>query len=229
MADLSRIEKTFYLHPKAKKARGLEPGSLSLWLICNCWCRDHRMQGFVPRDTALSMGTIAEIKALVDSRLWVEVEHGYEFKDWGNWNPDTLRSGSRSTAGHLVWEVLGGHPEGVRMRLAQEVEKLFDEGVSVDVVEAALKIWGERPGAKVIWLGYYVSDVIRQGESGIAGALKKARATGDVKPLAAFGFRWYAPDAPSPISARALREFMHNKKMAWLDTIEAGLNGAATK
>ena len=229
MADLSKIVKTFYLHPKAKKARQLEAGSLSLWLLCNCWCRDHRMQGFVPRDIALSMGTVAEIKALVDSRLWVEVEQGYEFKDWGNWNPDTLRSGSRSSAGHLVWEVLGNHPEGVRMRLAQEAEKLFDEGVSLDVVEAALKIWGERPGAKVIWLGYYVSDVIREGESGLAGALKKARQTGDVKGLAAFGYRWYPPDAPSPITARALREFMHGKKMEWLDTVEAGLNGAATK
>jgi len=229
MTDLSRIEKTFYLHPKAKKARQAEAGSLALWLLANCWCRDHRMQGFVPRDTALSMGTVAEIKALVDAGLWVEVELGFEFKDWANWNPDTLRSGSRSSAGHLVWEVLGDHPEGVRMRLAQEVEKLFDEGVSLDVVKAALKIWGERPGAKVIWLGYYVSDVIRDGESGLAGAIKKARQSGDVKALAGFGYRWYPPDAPSPITAKGLREFMRVKKMEWLDTIEASLNGSATK
>lgn len=229
MPDLSRIEKTFYLHPKAKAARSAEPGSLSLWLICNCWSRDHRMMGFVPQDTALSFGTVAEIKALVDARLWVEVENGYEFKDWGNWNPDTLRSGTRSTAGHLVWEVLGSHPEGVRMRLAQEVEKLFLEGVSLDVVEAALRIWGQRPGAKVIWLGYYVSDVIREGETGLRGALKLARATGDMKPLAAFGHRWDAPDAPSRIGAKAVREFMRGKKLEWLDTIEAGLNGAATE
>ena len=228
MTDLSRTDKKFYLHPKAKAARKAEAGSLSLWLICNCWCRDHRQQGFVPLDVAQGFGSPAEIKALVDSHLWLEVQGGYQFKNWGEWNPDMLKQGPRTSAKWLVQDVLADHPQGVQDRLSVEVEKLIGEGVNSTVLIAALRKWNEKPEARTSWLAYYVSDVIREGESGVHAAIRKARESGDVSPLKAFGFRWEAPVAPERIGAKRVREFMLQKKMQWLNEVEAGLSGSTT-
>ena len=229
MTDLSRIDKKFYMHPKARKARSLEPGALSLWLICNCWCRDHRQRGFIPRETALTFGSVAEIKALIEAHLWVEVQAGYEFKDWGDWNPDMLKSGPKTSAKWIVQDVLADHPQGVQDRLAVEVEKLIDEGVNSSVLIAALKKWNQKPGAKTTWLAYFVTDVIRDGETGINAAIRQARISGDMAPLKAFGYRWEPPLAPERIGAKRVREFMQKKKWEWLDEVEGGLSGSATQ
>jgi hypothetical protein len=227
MTDISRIEKRFYLHPKARRAREMEPGSISLWLFANCFCRDHRAQGFMTREQALELGSEAEIKALVVSGLWREVAGGYEFNDWLDWNPDLIRKGVRSSAAQIVWDVLSDHPTDARMRLAREVEKLIDEGVSKHVIEAALRKWGDRPDARVSWLPYFVSDAIREGETGVHGAIKHARETGNMTLLAEYGYRWSAPDLPPRISLSRAREFISQKKQEFLNDVEAGLRSDA--
>lgn len=221
MPDLSKIDKRFYCHPKALKARALERGSISLWLFANCFCRDHRRQGFITREEALDFGAAAEIDALVESGLWREVPGGYEFNDWLDWNPDLIRKGSRSSAPWLVYEVLGEHPEETRFRLGREVEKLMDEGVSRHAIVSGLRKWGERANSPVTWLPYFVSDAIREGQTGVRAAIKEARRTGDMSGLAEYGYRWVAPDAPPKIGVARVREFMRAHKNKWLDEIEA--------
>lgn len=222
MADLSRITRNFYQHPKAKKARAAEPGAISLWLFANCYCRDHRTQGVITRDEALKLGTDAEIKALVDSGLWQQDGDSYRFKDWSDWNPDLARRNPTSSAIYIVNCRLPNHPKATQDRLADEVLKLIDEGVPRKAIEAGLDKWGERTNARFAWLAYYVSDAIRAGESGIHAAIKEARRTWDMAPLADFGYRWKAPDLPDGMkTAKQVREFMHQQKSMWLDEIEA--------
>jgi len=230
MVDLSRIHKRFYQHPKAIKARAADPGSLSLWLLANCWCRDHRMQGFIPKEEALEMGTQSEINALLDAKLWVELPAVYQFWDWLDWNPDMVKAGTVSSAGFIVWEQLGHHTEEVRTRLAKEVEKFLDEGVAKPVIEAALQKWDQRPDARVSWLAYFVSDAIREGNTGLPAALKAARATWDLRPLAEYGYRWETPDdIPERIGAKRAKEFVRQRKIEWLDRIEASLRASTTE
>lgn len=224
MGDFGRIAKTFYQHPKARKARNQEAGSISLWLFANCWCRSHRREGHISHDEALTLGTKAEIKALVDSGLWQESGDGYDFHDWEDWNPDLCRRTDTASAAYIVWQVAGDHPYAVQKRLATEVQKLADEGMSKRVLVAALEKWKSRNDAPVTWLAYFASDCLREGENGIHAAIKKARSSLDMSGLAEFGFRWQAPDAPDDANtARAIREFMRQQKLQWLDKIEAGL------
>jgi hypothetical protein len=226
VTDLSRISKTFHLHPKAIKARHLESGSISLWLFANCWCRNHRREGVIPREEALNLGSEAEIKALVDSGLWEEVAEGYAFRDWHDWNPDLIRSNGTASAAYLVQVTLPQHPHHTQDRLASEVLKLMDEGVPRKAIEAGLRTWGERKEGRFSWLPYYVSDAIREGDSGISAAIKRARETWNMAPLAEFGFRWSAPDVPEGMqSPQKVRAWMRQQKSAWLNEVEAGIRG----
>lgn len=229
MADLSRIDKKFYQHYKAIKARSAEPGSISLWLFANCWCRNHRTQGVIPKDKALELGTPAEIQALVEAHLWRDAADSYVFNDWSEWNPDMLSAGSKTSAKYIVQRILSSHPLTTQNRLSVEVEKLIDEGVPLSAIEAGLRTWGERKEARFAWLAYYVSDAIRAGESGIHAAIKQARQTWDMAPLAEFGFRWQSPELPDGMkSARQVREYMRQRKATWLDEIEASLGSERT-
>lgn len=229
MADLSRIDKTFYRHPKAVKARAAEPGSISLWLFSNCWCRNHRRQGVIPVEEALALGSEAEIQALVDAGLWRRVGDDYVFKDWQDWNPDMARSNSTSSAAYIVARRLPNHPKATQDRLADEVLKLIDEGVPRRAIEAGLDKWGSRANARFAWLSYYVSDSIREGECGIYAAIKEARKTWNMAPLAEFGHKWVSPDLPDGMrSPRQVREYMRERKAEWLDGIEANLGSDNT-
>jgi hypothetical protein len=227
MPELSKIDKRFYCHAKAVKARSSEPGSISLWLFANCYCRDHRQQGWLSREQALNLGTEAEIRALVDSGLWREVNGGYEFKDWLEWNPDFVSKGTRTSAGRIVFNILGDHPDDVQRRLAGEVERLIEDGASRSVIESALRKWEDRPDARVSWLPYFVSDAIREGETGVHGAIKHARETGNMTLLAEYGYRWTAPDTPPRVGLTKARELIQQSKNEWLDKIEAGLRSDA--
>ena len=229
VTDLSRIDKKFYQHPKAQKARAAEAGSISLWLLANCYCRDHRRQGTISHSEALDLGTQAEIDALVNSGLWYDDGENYIFKDWIDWNPDMLSAGSKSAAIRIVQDRLPKHPYDTQARLAAEVQKLIDEGVPLAAINAGLTTWGERKEARFAWLPYYVSDAIRAGESGIVAAIKEARRTWDMSLLAEYGYRWKSPELPDGMkSARQVREYKRKLKAAWLDEIEASLGSERT-
>lgn len=229
MSDSGRIDRTFYRHPKAVRARSIEPGSISLWLFANCYCRSHRRQGRISRVEALELGSPAEIDALVASGLWEPAGDEYDFHDWKDWNPDCISSGSKPSAVRITQDALPDHPFDVRNRVAVEVQKLIDEGLTRPIIDAALRKWASRPDARVTWIAYFASDAIREGETGLSGAIKEARRTWNMSGLREYGWYWQAPDPPSDAkSARQIREFMQARKREWLDGIEAqiGKNSA---
>jgi len=222
VVDTGRVHKKFYQHPKAIRARAIDPGSISLWLFANCWCRNHRGQGAIPKEKALELGTAAEIDALVESRLWVDCGEYYQFHDWCDWNPDLVRRDVKPSAIKITQDALPDHPFDVQNRVATEVLKLIDEGLTKPIIEAALRKWAQRPDARVTWIPYFASDAIREGETGLAGAIKEARRTGDMSPLREFGWRFVPPELPDNIrSAKGIREYMQAAKSRWLDEIEA--------
>ena len=223
MTDLSRIDKRFYKHPKAVAAREKEPGAISVWLFCNCWCRDHRAQGVIPKDVALEFGTEAELQALVECGLFDEDFDSYEFHDWRDWNPDLVRSTPKASSAYIVSTILGDHPGDVQKSMRREVNKLMDEGVPTPVIEDALREWVTKPDAGMSWLAFMASNAMRKRNTGIHAALKEARRTGIVSGLAEFGYQWTPPDSPPRIGAAAVREFMRKHKMAWLAQIEADI------
>lgn len=229
MTDISRVEKTFYKHPKAIKARNAEPGSISLWLFANCWCRNHRTQGVIPREKALELGSEAEIQALVDARLWRLVGDDYEFRDWRDWNPDMVRKTPTSSAIYIVQRKLPNHPKATQDRLADEVLKLIEEGVPRKAIEAGLDKWAIRKDATFSWLPYFVSDAIRDEGESLSAAIREARKTWNMAPLAKFGLEWVAPDLPPRIPVKRVREFMQSQKSAWLDMIEADIERESTE
>lgn len=193
--------------------------------MMNCYCRDHRRQGRFTVDEALQFGTDSEIKALVDSGLWHQSGEELEFHDWQDWNPDTLRAGTYTTARWIVHQSMPDHPELSQTRLAREAEKLLDEGVPLSAVKAGVETWAQRGEARFSWLAYYVSDAMRAGDGGISGAIKEARKTWDMSPLSRFGHIWSAPDIPEGLrTTKEVRAFMRQKKSEWLDRIEAKIS-----
>lgn len=230
MSNFGRVDKRFHRHPKAVKARNAEPGAIALWLFANCFCRDHRRQGFISRDEALALGTEAEIKALVDSGLWRDADGGYQFWDWEDWNADMVGQGARTSAYRIVDKVLSDHPYAVQARLVVEVEKFIDEGVPLNAIVSGLKKWRSRKDAKVTWLAYFVSDAIREGESGVFAAIKEARKTGNMMLLNEFGYKWKSPELPDGMRSRqAIREFMQGRKQCWLDEVEARVKSESSE
>lgn len=223
MADIGRVAKTFYQHPKAIRARAIEPGSISLWLFANCWCRNHRMQGSIPKDKALELGTPEEIAALVESGLWADSGDEYVFHDWRDWNPDTIKEYPKSSAAWLVYENVPDHPFAVQQRLASEVLKLMDEGMATPLIVSGLQKWRGRAGAPVTWLSYFVSDALKESQTGLPAALREARQSGKVTLLAEFGYRWTPPDPPSGATVKQIRELMEAHKREWVDSIENDL------
>jgi len=222
------VDRKFYRHPKAVEARKRNPGSISLWLFANCFCRDHRRQGLISRDEALELGTQDEIDVLVAVGLWKIIDGGYEAHDWADWNPDMIRANRTSSAHYITANTLPDIPFQVRQRLADEVGKLMDEGFTTSVIVAGLRRWNTTVDARPGLLAYLVADEVKRENSGVKAALKEARATGRMSVLSEYGFHWEAPNPPSGAkTVGEVRQYMRDRKLEWLDQLEAKLGEQA--
>jgi hypothetical protein len=79
-----KVDDGFHSHPKAIAAG---TPAIGLWTLCGSWSSDQLKDGFVPTAVALRYGTRAMCKALVSAGLWLVVDGGYQFHDWGDRNP----------------------------------------------------------------------------------------------------------------------------------------------
>lgn len=223
------ISNKLHLHPKVLQARKIDAGSMGLWLLAHSWCRSHRAKGRVPYTVARELGSDSEIAALLECGLWAD-DGDYVFHDWGDWNPEDVVRGPVTSAAWIVQQVLPDHPQQVRDRLAVEVKKLIEEGIARPPIEAGLKTWGSRADARVTWLPYFVSDAIREGESGVHAAIRTARETLNMTPLVEFGFRWQEPDVPDGMRVPArVKVWMKEQKLAWLNQVEARVRESAER
>ncbi|WP_051151506.1 hypothetical protein [Nocardia niigatensis] len=58
--------------------------AVGLWVRAGAWSQQPQnlTEGFIPREIALALGTLAQIRKLVAVRLWVEEPGGYRFHEW---------------------------------------------------------------------------------------------------------------------------------------------------
>lgn len=108
-----RVDDNLSMHVKAVTAGN---SALGLWVRAGSWCARHLTDGHVPTAIATSLGTKREIAALIRAGLWVETEGGYEFHEWGAWQPSEaeVRSKRAKTADRVAkWRARNSEGNGV--------------------------------------------------------------------------------------------------------------------
>jgi hypothetical protein len=106
-----KVDDNFWAHPKTA---GLDAEAVALWVRAGCWSAQYLTDGFVPiwAIQMLMHGETVDFPAsatppakLVEAGLWVEVEAGYLFHDWKDYQPssDEVRAlrAARQEAGRL--------------------------------------------------------------------------------------------------------------------------------
>jgi hypothetical protein len=80
-----KVDDQLATHPKVAHA-GL--AAMGLWVKAGSWCAQHLTDGFVPNGTLRILGANkTHAAALVRVGLWIEVEGGYQFRDWLDYQP----------------------------------------------------------------------------------------------------------------------------------------------
>jgi hypothetical protein len=74
-----KVDDNLAFHAKAVAAGN---AAMGLWVRAGSWCAHQLTDGHIPKDIALTMGKPSEITRLVNVRLWVEKDDGYEFWQW---------------------------------------------------------------------------------------------------------------------------------------------------
>ena len=80
-----KVDDKLHSHPKRHRA-GLR--AMGLWVIAGSWCGDQLTDGYVPAYMLASFGAKpADAQALVSAELWVEMDDGWLFRDWDDYQP----------------------------------------------------------------------------------------------------------------------------------------------
>lgn len=62
--------------------------ALGLWTTCGAWTMKELTDGLVPREIVDELGgTQSQVNDLLSAKLWIEVEDGYRFHDWHDYQP----------------------------------------------------------------------------------------------------------------------------------------------
>lgn len=200
--------------------------AIGLWAKANSWCRDNRTAGVIPLDNVLAMGTREEADELVAANLWIKALRDGEpvaiFKDYEQWNDDVEPN---TEAGNLVRKLIpASQPSAIRHQLVRQSSKLLSEGISPEIVEAALVIWLSK-GLSPSLLPALASEALRDAERAntLRNTIAECLKTGQVSPLKAWGYVFEIPDAPPGLSVDERRAFMDNAKREWLNGIRKGV------
>lgn len=85
-----KVDDGFHDHPKVDD---LPLEAVGLWLLCGTYCARHLTDGFVNTRRVQKMGGTDElVRALLETGLWDEVEGGYQFHDWGEYQPTKAKT-----------------------------------------------------------------------------------------------------------------------------------------
>lgn len=95
-----KIDDAIWSHPKFV---GLSDSAHTLWFRGAAWCSQYLTDGFLPDSARNLFGQLSDSTAqeLVDARLWVRVEGGWKYHDWGDWNPTAKAVKERREADRL--------------------------------------------------------------------------------------------------------------------------------
>lgn len=80
-----KVDDGFYDHPKVDD---LPLEVVGLWLLCGTYAARHLTDGVVSAQRVRKFGGTDDMcSALVRANMWRTHPEGYEFVDWGDWNP----------------------------------------------------------------------------------------------------------------------------------------------
>lgn len=80
-----KVDDKFHSHPKVME---LTTGAVGLWTLAGSWCADYLTDGRIKRGQLRRLGGDDEQAAeLVKAGLWIEVDDGYQFRDWHDYQP----------------------------------------------------------------------------------------------------------------------------------------------
>ncbi|AXH67874.1 hypothetical protein J4T99_gp069 [Mycobacterium phage Bromden] len=220
MSDFGKIHRKFWDHPKAKQAGN---AALGLWVKANAWTRDNRSGGFVPREVALELGTLDEVNALLDARLWKKVIRdgvviGAQFNDYDQWNDDVEPN---TEAGNLVRKVIPeSQPVSIRKQLVKKSTDLLREGIDPEILERALNLWLAKDFGPGI-LPNLVSEAQKEAQRAatLRNTITECLKTGQVSPLKAYGFIFSPPVPPDGLDVQQRRAWMAGAKRDWLNEL----------
>ena len=82
-----RVDDGFYDHPKLLAIpRTDRVAAAGLWTLAGSYCTRYLTDGFITDVMTRQLGGTARlITHLVDARLWIPVDDGYQFYDWGEY------------------------------------------------------------------------------------------------------------------------------------------------
>lgn len=80
-----KVDDDFHAHPKVI---GLPLAARGLWVTAGAWCGRYLTDGHVPAAVLPQLGaTKREANQLVKTGLWAEVDGGYQFHEWHQFQP----------------------------------------------------------------------------------------------------------------------------------------------
>lgn len=81
-----KVDDTLHSHPKVRRAGAAAAG---VWVTAGSYCMAYKTDGFVPAWWLDSWGKAGRIAArnLVEAGLWDQVQDGYVFHDWDDYQP----------------------------------------------------------------------------------------------------------------------------------------------
>jgi hypothetical protein len=84
-----KVDDNFWSHPKTF---GLSHAAVSLWVRAGSYSGNHLTDGVIERHVlGLLQGNDEHAGELVDAGLWLEVEGGWQFHDWHNYQPSKAK------------------------------------------------------------------------------------------------------------------------------------------
>jgi hypothetical protein len=80
-----KVDDRFHSHIKVHR---LPMAARGLWVTAGSWCASQLTDGFVPRKLVVVLGARQrDAEALVDAKLWTQVDGGYRFNSWLDYQP----------------------------------------------------------------------------------------------------------------------------------------------
>lgn len=80
-----KVDDNFYDHPKVDE---LSLEAVGLWTLCGTYCAKQLTDGRIPTRRVYKLGGSEDsIAELIDAGMWDEAEDGYQFRNWGEYQP----------------------------------------------------------------------------------------------------------------------------------------------
>lgn len=98
--------------------------AMGLWVRAGAWSAQHLTDGFVPLHAVRLLGSVGQAKSLVAAGLWHEVDGGYSFHEWHDYQPTRERVEKTREARREAGKI-GGQKSG-RARSKPEANCLDD-------------------------------------------------------------------------------------------------------